>query len=75
MAGYGAQNILRGMSITQIQDIMNRAGPTMTALLSGSLYVALDELSKVQTDSTVITAAVVTDFRRKIQDYLGMPRT
>jgi hypothetical protein len=75
MASYGATNVLSGYNVEQIQFIMAKTAMVQSALLSGSLYVALDELSKIEIDGTIITGVRITEFRNKIQDYLGIPRT
>jgi hypothetical protein len=75
IAQYGAQNVLSGYSIVQIQDIMNRTAKVQAALNTGSLYVAIAELNAVETDDTIITTDKIKSFRNLIQDYLGIPRT
>jgi len=75
MAEYGAKNVLRGLSVAQVQSIMALTSDIQSALLSGSLYVALDEISQIIPDGILITQTDMDDFRHKIQDYLGIPRT
>lgn len=72
---YGAQNTLRQLSVTQVQQIMAATLMLKGALDSGSLYVALDELSKIQVDGVLIRQSDIDQFRNKIQDYLGIART
>lgn len=72
---YGAQNVLSGYSIEQIQDIMTRTAKVQAALNTGSLYVAIQELNAVQTDASIITEAKIKQFRNQIEDYLQIPRT
>lgn len=72
---YGAQNVLSGYSVEQIQDIMSRTARAQVALNTGSLYVAIAELNAIETDDTIITAAKIKVFRNQIEDYLGIPRT
>jgi hypothetical protein len=75
IAQYGAQNVLSGYNVSQIQDIMNRTAKAQNALNTGSLYVAITELNSIETDSSIITTAKVTAFRNLIEDYLQIPRT
>lgn len=75
MADYGATNVLAGRTVEQIQTIMSQTGSVQAALLSGSLYVALDELAQIEPDGTLITEDTLTTFRHKIQAYLGIPLT
>jgi len=75
IAEYGAQNILAGLTLTQIQTVMERTAKVQVALNTGSLYVVLTELALVEIDGTIVTESRVTEFRNKIQDYLEIPRT
>lgn len=75
MAEYGASNILAGLTMEQIKDVMDRTSKVQAALVTGSLYVALDELALVETDETIITEERRTVFRNKIQAYLGITLT
>lgn len=75
MAEYGASNIISGLTMEQIQEIMERTIKVQAALSSGSLYVALTELALVQTDEIIITPERVTEFRNKIETYLNNPLT
>lgn len=75
IAQYGAQNVLSGYSIEQIQDIMTRTAKVQAALNTGSLYVAISELNAIELDDTIITAAKIKVFRNQIEDYLQIPRT
>lgn len=75
IAQYGAQNVLSGYNISQIQDIMNRTAKVQNALNTGSLYVAITELNAIQTDDSIITADKIKSFRNLIEDYLQIPRT
>lgn len=75
MAEYGASNVLAGLSLSQVQQVMTSTAKIQSALLSGSLYVALDEISKLELDDVIITDARVTAFRNKIQKYLNIPLT
>jgi len=75
IADYGAQNTLSGYNIEQIKSIVVATAGVQAAISTGSLYVALDELTKVVPDGTLITEAKLAFFRNRIQDYLGMPRT
>jgi hypothetical protein len=75
MADYGASNVLAGFTIEQIKYVMTVTADLQAALLTGSLYVALDELAAIETDEVIITPAKVTDARHKIQTYLGIPLT
>lgn len=46
------------------------------AMSTGSLYDAIDELSKIRPedfDDAILTAARLKDFRNKIEAYLGLP--
>lgn len=72
---YGATNVLAGKTTEQVQQIMQITGKVVVALNTGSLYVSLAELAAIVPDDTLITAAQVTFFRNKIQDYVGVPRT
>lgn len=71
----GAFNAVRNLTSIQIKDITTKTQCVITALLTGSLYVALDELELVSTDATILTADWVTQIRNSIQDYLEIPRT
>lgn len=75
IAEYAASNILSKFKIEQIQYIVQQTMAVQIALNTGSLYVALDELSKIPIDDLIITIDHITEFRHKIQDYLGIPRT
>jgi hypothetical protein len=83
MAEYGASNVIRGLTVPQIKQIMQVTTGLQAALNSGSLYVALDELAAIQspiTDATdpnvvLINSEIITEFRNKIEDYLQIPRT
>lgn len=72
---YATSNILSGFTIEQIQYIVQQTMTVQIALNTGSLYVALDELSKIPIDDSIITIARIAEFRHKIQDYLGITRT
>lgn len=75
MAQYGAQNVLAGYNVTQIQTIMEATEKVQAALNTGSLYVALNEIENIEPDGVLITQATLDNFRHKIQDYLEIPRT
>jgi len=75
IAQYGAQNIMAGYSVQEIQAIMERTGRLQAALNTGSLYVAINELNAVETDDVYITPAKIKYFRNLIEDYLQIPRT
>jgi hypothetical protein len=75
MAEYGASNIVSGLTLAQVKQVMLVTADVQAALLSGSLYVALDEVANIVPDGVVVTESKITDFRHKIQDYLGMART
>lgn len=75
MAAYGAQNVLAGRSVADIQTIMSSTSKVQAALLTGSLYVALTEIANITPDGTLITQGTLDSFRHQIQDYLGIPRT
>lgn len=74
IVSYAADNIMAGYSLADIQKILERTTTITTALTTGSLYVALDELNKLQPDE-LITEATITKYRHKLQDYLNLPRT
>lgn len=75
MAEYGASNVIRGLTIEQVQDVMVRTERLQKALITGSLYVAIDEINAIETDEEIITPDRVTEFRNKIETYLGIPLT
>ena len=75
IAQYGAQNIIAGYSVAEIQAIMIRTNAVQAALNTGSLYVAITELNAVETDDKYITPDKIKYFRNIIEDYLGVPRT
>lgn len=75
IADYAATNVLMGYNLTQVKYIMDKTAKVRDSLLLGSLYVALDELSQIETDDVLITTAKITIFRNKIQSYLGIPLT
>ena len=75
IANYCVENVMRGLSVAQIQDIMIRTQQIQTDLYAGSLYVALDDISKINPDPILIRQSTLDNFRHQIQDYLGMPRT
>lgn len=70
---YAVSNVLSGYTLEQVKDIIAKTSKVQVALKSGSLYVALDELSNIETDETVITAAKILLFKNKIESYLGLP--
>lgn len=72
---YGTYNVLSGFTVEQIQSIMSRTLKLVAALTTGSLYVAIEELNALELDDTIITETVVTQYRNKIEDFLGIPRT
>jgi hypothetical protein len=75
MSAYGAQNVMAGLTVSQVQTIMEMSAKVQTALLSGSLYVALIEINNITPDGTLITQTTLDNFRHNIQDYLGIART
>ena len=75
MAEYGAQNVVAGYSLAQIQQIIIATSEVQAAIITGSLNVALDALSRVPVDGTLITTDKITFFRNKFQDFLGLPHT
>lgn len=75
MAEYGASNVIAELSLEQVQYIIDKTLKLQAALNTGALYVALTELDLLETDDVVITTAKITEFRHKIQDYLGIDRT
>lgn len=75
IAQYGAQNVLSGYDIQQIQYIMEKTAKVQAALNTGSLYVAINELNAIEPDGNLITAEKIASFRNLIEDYLQIPRT
>lgn len=75
IAQYGAQNVLSGYTVEQIQEIMIRTAKVQSALNTGSLYVAISELNSIELDDSIITAPKIKVFRNQIEDYLQIPRT
>jgi len=74
-AEYGASNVLAGLTLAEVEYMMEATAKLQQALLTGSLYVALVELARLPTDDTIITVAKVTEARNKIQTYLGITLT
>lgn len=75
IALYGAQNILSGYNLEQIQFIMEKTAKVQAALNTGSLYVAISELNLIEPDGVLITTEKIKSFRNLIEDYLQIPRT
>jgi hypothetical protein len=75
MAEYGASNVLAGLTVDQVKSVMQTLSGVQAAILTGSLYVALDEIAAITPDGTLITQAKLDKFKHKIQDYLQIPRT
>lgn len=75
IAEYATDNVLAGYTIPQIKVIIDKTAKVQAALRTGSLYVAIDELDAIEPDQDLVTVEKITQFRNKIQDYLGIPRT
>lgn len=75
IARYGASNVIAGYSIEQIQDIMTRTARVQSALNTGSLYVAIQEINAIEPDGVLITVEKLKSVRNEIEDYLQIPRT
>lgn len=71
----GTYNTTRSLTSAQIKDITTKTSDLTMALLTGNLYVAIDELALVPTDDALLTEAWLTEIRNSIQDYLEIPRT
>ena len=75
MAEYGASNVILGLTNEQIKHVISITKDLQLALNAGSLYVALDEIELIEVDGIILTNEIKTEFRNKIQDYLGIERT
>jgi hypothetical protein len=83
MADYGTRNVLAGLTTVEVRQVMGATQKLQAALLSGSMYVALEELSLIPlplySDETpgkvIIAPETVAEFRHRIQDFLGIPRS
>jgi len=71
MAEYGASNVYTGKTVAEIKLIAAKLSTLQSLLLSGSLYVALDEIDLIEADS-LVTNEVKNEFKAKIRKYLGI---
>lgn len=72
---YGASNVLKGLSVEQVQEVMATTSKIVAALNTGSLYVAIAEINAVVPDGVIIKESELTKVRNQIEDYLQIPRT
>lgn len=75
IAEYGASNVLANLTIAEIQTTMTATEKVQSALNTGSMYVAIQEINAIVPDGVLITTAKLTEVRNKIEDYLQIPRT
>lgn len=75
IAEYGGQNVASGFNLTQLQTIITATAGVQAAIMTGSLYMALEQLALVPVDGVLITTEKITYFRNKLQAYLGLPLT
>jgi hypothetical protein len=71
MAEYGASNVYSGKTIAEVKAIAAKLSTLQALLLSGSLYVALEEIDSITSD-TLVTDQVKAEFKAKIRKYLGI---
>lgn len=74
MIEYATSNVLAGLTTSEVQEIIQRTMNLQLALNSGALYVAIEELNLLVPDA-LITEQKITEFRNKIESYLGLPLT
>lgn len=67
---FGARNIILGLSTGQIRQVMNKLSDLTTALSTGSLNVAVDEIDSLQPD-TILTTELIAEYRAKITSFLA----
>ena len=71
---FAAGNVLRGLTVDQVKIVATQYAEIQQLLQSGSLYVALNEISAL-TPTDLVPQSILDYFRNKLQDYLGLPRT
>lgn len=71
MVEYAVENIMSGKTTDQIKQISAKLRDVQYLLSSGSLYAALDELQKVQTD-LLVTESIKQKYILKLRTYLGV---
>jgi hypothetical protein len=67
---FGTRNILAGLTTEQISSMMALLNPVISALVTGSLNVAVAEIDKVTPDA-ILTAELIAEYRAKIVAFLA----
>lgn len=71
IADYGTTRKLRGCGIEDTERVLQKLGHIQTSLMSGSLYVALAQLERLEADED-IPQEDIDEFKAKLQAYLGV---
>lgn len=71
MVEFAAQNVMRGITIDQVNKITNKFAHIQLLLLNGSLYSALQEIQNLKPDDWVRQQDIDT-FVKKIKTFLGI---
>lgn len=76
MIQFATENVLMGLSQSQMDTLLENLSEVMSALLSGSLKIAILRLNRIDPNSnTTLDATRIQKYRNLIEDYLGVPRT
>ena len=75
IAQFGAENVIRGMSPSQIAQISGMLLQLTLLLQTGSLHTALAAMQGLKPDGVLLTAALKKKYVNKIQTYLGVALT
>lgn len=71
VADFAARNVEVNLNIAQVQYIMDKTAEVKVALEAGSLYVALDLMSKLEPEP-LLPQDVINYYSDRIKRYLGL---
>jgi hypothetical protein len=71
MIAYSAKRALRGTGIEDTTRVLQKTAPIMSAVMAGSLEVALNILEHIPVDEDILQSDI-DEFKAKIRGYLGI---
>jgi hypothetical protein len=69
---FGIENILLGVTTTQIKVMLVQLEKVLSLLMSGALYTAIEELEIIIPD-LVLTQQRINYYNNRIRTYVGLP--
>jgi len=70
MVEFGTRNVIAGLTTPQIQALIHKVMPLISALNTGSLNVAIEEIDTIEPDE-ILTAETIAVYRAKIVAFLA----